>query len=187
MSQANAAAIKRRVNAPQVQQNGRPGQGTSQGTGQSQLAQAQQSQGTGQGTSQGLTLQQVISVIDKRLILVESGLKEVQGNKTQTGVFQPQTESIDNDAFSSIVDEFNERFELLAVEINTLKDLMLKLQSFTMDVNKTLMEERINILSDLGNVGENDSVTNVNSIELQISDENNEHGELLLISQEQEE
>jgi hypothetical protein len=183
MSQANAAAIKRRVNAPQVQQNVRPGQ--------AQQFQAQQSQGTAQGTAQGtgqgLTLQQVISVIDKRLILVESGLKEVQGNKTQTGVFQPQTESIDNDAFSSIVDEFNERFELLAVEINTLKDLMLKLQSFTMDVNKTLMEERINILSDLGNVGENDSVTNVNSVELQISDENNEHGELLLISQEQEE
>jgi hypothetical protein len=186
MSQANAAAIKRRVNAPQVQQNVRPGQ--------AQQSQAQQSQGTAQGTAQsqqsqgtgqGLTLQQVISVIDKRLILVESGLKDIQGNKVQTGVFQPQTESVDNDAFSAMVDEFNERFELLAVEINTLKDLMLKLQSFTMDVNKTLMEERINILSDLGNVDENNSVTNVNADELQISDENNDHGELLLISQEQ--
>jgi hypothetical protein len=174
MSQANAAAIKRRVNAPQVQQNGRPGQAQQyQGTGQ-----AEQSQGTGQG----LTLQQVISVIDKRLILVESGLKDIQGNKVQTGVFQHQTENVDSDAFSAMVDEFNERFELLAVEINTLKDLMLKLQSFTMDVNKTLMEERINILSDLGNVAENDSVANLNPDELQIS----ENTELLLISQDQE-
>ena len=45
---------------------------------------------------------------------------------------------------------FDRRFELLAEEINNLKDLLLKLQSYTMDVNKTLMEERVNVFSDLG-------------------------------------
>ena len=31
-----------------------------------------------------------------------------------------------------------------------MKDIVLKLQSYTMDVNKTLLQERINVFSDLG-------------------------------------
>jgi hypothetical protein len=38
---------------------------------------------------------------------------------------------------------------MLAEEIADLKDIVLKLQSYTMEVNKTLMEDRINILSDV--------------------------------------
>jgi hypothetical protein len=40
---------------------------------------------------------------------------------------------------------------MIVEEVATLKDIVLKLQTYTMDVNKTLLEERINILSDLGN------------------------------------
>jgi hypothetical protein len=50
-----------------------------------------------------------------------------------------------------IVDEFNNRFELIVTEINSLKDIVMKLQSYTMEVNKMLVDERIHILSDLGN------------------------------------
>ena len=53
-------------------------------------------------------------------------------------------------AFAEMTSEFNHRFEMLADEIGTLKDIVLKLQSYTMEVNKTLMEERIHVLSDLG-------------------------------------
>jgi hypothetical protein len=45
--------------------------------------------------------------------------------------------------------EFNDRYELLASEIQNIKDIVLKLQSYTMEVNKTLMEERVRILSDV--------------------------------------
>ena len=44
------------------------------------------------------------------------------------------------------------KIKLLADEINNMKDIVLKLQSYTMEVNKTLMEERINVFSDLGNI-----------------------------------
>jgi len=54
----------------------------------------------------------------------------------------------------NIIEEFQQRFLVLAEEINLLKDTVLKLQSYTMDVNRTLLEERINVLSDLGNDGE---------------------------------
>ena len=40
---------------------------------------------------------------------------------------------------------------LLAEEIAQLKDTLMKLQTYTMDVNKMLLEERVNVLSDLGN------------------------------------
>ena len=39
---------------------------------------------------------------------------------------------------------------MLAQEVADLKDIVLKLQSYTMDVNKTLFEERIQVLSDMG-------------------------------------
>ena len=48
-----------------------------------------------------------------------------------------------------IIDEYNSRFEILANEIAELKNLLLKLQSFTMDVNKSLHDDRIRVLSDL--------------------------------------
>jgi hypothetical protein len=39
---------------------------------------------------------------------------------------------------------------LLAEEMAQLKDTLMKLQMYTMDVNKMLLEERVNVLSDLG-------------------------------------
>jgi hypothetical protein len=59
---------------------------------------------------------------------------------------------------SEILSDFNNRFEILAEEINNLKDIVLKLQSYTMDVNKTLLDERINVFSDLGNKITNENI-----------------------------
>ena len=85
-----------------------------------------------------LTFQQVITTMDKRLTQVEQLCKtnNVTDNATD---------------LTHIVDEFNNRFEMIVTEMNSLKDVIMQLQAFTMSVNKTLFDERIHILSDLGN------------------------------------
>ena len=92
----------------------------------------------------GLTLPQVISIIDKRLVNLETFVKTTNEQTKSADVTQSQ----DNAQLNEVISEYNSRFELLAEEIGNLKDIVLKLQSYTMEVNKTLMEERINVLSD---------------------------------------
>ena len=139
MSQANSAARKRRAGGasfePQnPQQASRPGQGPSQG----------------QGPATGLTLPQVIAVVDARLIKLETFMKETQTSGKQQVIQAPLTQMRQVDQAPIDMSEFDEKFEVLANEIADLKDIVLKLQSYTMDVNKMLMEERINVLSDMG-------------------------------------
>lgn len=102
----------------------------------------------------GLTLPQVIALIDTRLIKLEKFMNERQDPITYTN--NPMNQSIEDvpSNISEVLDEFQQRFLLLAEEINSLKDTVLKLQTYTMDVNKVLLQERINILSDLGDNGE---------------------------------
>ena len=100
----------------------------------------------------GLTLPQVISIVDKRLVTLETFMRESKQNTENITVSRvnegepsdPSEEQV------SWIEEFNHRFELLAQEINNMKDIVLKLQSYTMEVNKTLLEERIHVFSDLG-------------------------------------
>lgn len=107
------------------------------------LPQQQQQQQKPMGT--GLTLPQVISVIDNRLIHLENFMKETNSAEKMDYASLPPAE-----ISPEFVEEVQTRFDILAREISDLKDVILKLQSFTMDVNKSLLEERINILSDLG-------------------------------------
>lgn len=152
MSAANAAARKRRAGgasiepAPQVK--GPPPRPSVIPINAQQTPQP----------GSGLTLQQVISLTDSRLVKLETFMKETQAAaaeklKTPPVQIQPtvptQTPSASSDDINELADEFNERFDMLAVEIANLKDIVLKLQSYTMEVNKTLMEERINVLSDV--------------------------------------
>lgn len=106
----------------------------------------------------GLTLPQVISIVDKRLTNLEQFMKEVK----ETGVSTNNNNNITLSETSQelqeqpdLIEEFNHRFEVLAEEIINIKDVVLKLQSYTMEVNKTLLEERINVFSDLGNLNNN--------------------------------
>jgi hypothetical protein len=41
-----------------------------------------------------------------------------------------------------MTNEINNRFEILAREISDLKEIVIKLQSYTMDVNKVLLTEK---------------------------------------------
>jgi hypothetical protein len=130
MSQANAAARKRRAGGASFEP------ATPQNTPQQTK--------TGPSPA-GLTLPQVIAVVDSRLITLETFMKETK-NAPKHAPVQTQTQS---QTQTDEVDELNEKFEILANEIADLKDIVLKLQSYTMEVNKTLMEERIAILSEV--------------------------------------
>jgi hypothetical protein len=116
---------------------------------QSQQAQSQQ--------PAGLTLPQVIAVVDRRLMTLETFMKEQKDNQVQQPQVQQSSDvqSINADIIKTeienMAEEFNNRYELLASEIQSIKDIVLKLQSYTMEVNKTLMEERVRILSDVEN------------------------------------
>ena len=140
MSASNAAARKRRA-PPQTEPM----------TASRQMPQQAQPN----VNSSGLTLPQVITIIDKRLIQLETYVREQKSAPTQAS--QQEDSADDNavnnaggDQLNNIIQEYNSRFELLAEEIGNLKDIVLKLQSYTLEVNKTLMEERINVFSDMG-------------------------------------
>lgn len=142
-------ARKRRAESSAVSQSSIPSN-TNSVSGN--IARPGQSPSVGQGQGQGLTLPQVISVIDTRLIVLETFMKDTKEGKNQMSlnnvppvplVSQPVPE------VNEIMEEMDTRFDILAREIADLKDVVLKLQAYTMDVNKTLLEERIHILSDL--------------------------------------
>ena len=109
----------------------------------------------------GLTLPQVISLVDTRLIRLEQFMKETQENNN---AYKPVVEFRDSSSniissesdpdqltdLNEILEEYNNRFVLLAEEMAGLKNIIMKLQTYTMDVNKMLLEERVNVLSDLG-------------------------------------
>ena len=84
-----------------------------------------------------LSIPQVITMLDSRLSKLESGAKGAVVTPTATEV--P----------TKFMDEMESKFMMLAEEITTMKDVIMKLQAFTMDVNKTLFEERIQIMSEM--------------------------------------
>lgn len=91
----------------------------------------------------GLTLPQVVAVIDSRLIVLESFMKDTKSKSTEP------SKSVSFEPENDFMTEVNHRFEFLMNELIDLKDIVLKLQTYTMDVNKTLLDERIHLLSDI--------------------------------------
>ena len=147
MSQSNAAAIKRRVGN---QSTVLPGKTNNAPVNTAPVVQPQ-----------GLTLPQIINIMDKRLVALETFMKDSSQSATLPNTSANQS---DENSITNIIDEFNNRFEFLAGELDTLKDIILKLQSFTMEVNKTLLDERVHIFSEVGNnLQKNDTDANINS------------------------
>ena len=156
MSASNAAAIRRRVhnNNPNSTQTTTqpPSNDTSNGIPRNQ---------------RGLTIQQVISDFDGRIKTLEESAKTVQEMPAMPAI-NPE-----------LIDEYNSRFEIIANELAELKNIILKLQTFTMEVNKSLHDDRIRVLSEiepssniieknvtysLDTPDEKDTVFNVNNI-----------------------
>ena len=158
MSQANAAARKRRAGGATLQDN---------------VAPTQTNNNLPQAPKGGLTLPQVISLVDKRLVTLETFMKEPQSNGTKTSsesATSASATSSSEEAVNQLADEFDSKFSILAQELAELKDVVLKLQSYTMEVNKTLYEERITVLSDMGQLKDD-------KIDFYISEEEIEVGE----------
>ena len=139
MSQANAAARKRRAGGSSM-----PGS----------LDSVPQTPQPSAGT--GLTLPQVIAVVDRRLVALETFAKETRAKALLTPapsqaptVAQVVAPTVAPTLAEEFLEEVNTKFELLANEIAELKDMLLKLQSYTMEVNKRLVDERIQLLSDV--------------------------------------
>lgn len=120
---SNAAAIRRRATPPQTATN----------TSNQKLPTSPASA----PNSNQMTLTQVIATVDNRLTQLEKIAKH--------------DVNADVNNLSVIVDEFNNRFEMIVTEINSLKDIIMKLQTYTMEVNKMLVDDRIHVLSDLDN------------------------------------
>ena len=142
MSSSNAAAKKRRAPPSVEPPSPIPGR----------QAPAQPNQPANMAA--GLTLPQVIAVIDKRLTNLETFMGETKEAETKQVTDINIAQSLENlksgeTAGSSYLEEFNSRFEILADEIANMKNIVLSLQSYTMDVNKMLMDERIRILSEV--------------------------------------
>ena len=137
-----AAARKRRAGI-QPQPVGPPG---SQPPG---FGNAQQQQPPQQGSPGGLTLQQVITVINSRLLTLETAEKERRENPSVGFVGgsveggETLKEGEVEIPIGEILSEYAERFDFLTQELADIKEIVLKLQSYTMDVNRTLLEERL--------------------------------------------
>jgi hypothetical protein len=137
---ANAAARKRRAGGA----NFDPSPPTPQQFQQNQNQNQNQNRGPGQG--QGLTIQQVVVLVDQRLTTLETFMKETKEKQVSQPV-QPvlnpvQQSSFDEETIAQLNNDMNQRFELLATELGELKDIVMKLQSYTMDVNRTLLEQK---------------------------------------------
>lgn len=135
MSTALASARRRRAGPEPVANN------TRQTAPQPQFPGTQQQQGQ-PNMGVGLTLPQVIAVVDKRLITLETFMQ------SQKSLESPALDISNSENFRALVEEYNSRFDIIAEEIGTIKDVLLKLQAFTMEVNQKMVEERVQILTD---------------------------------------
>lgn len=105
-----------------------------------------------------ISLQQALQLLSGRIIKLEKNIQETKDNEQTNQVTQNVEELnieaiVERVAQSQIFEEFNARYEILASEILTLKHIVMKLQSYTLDINKTLVEERIQILSEIPEKG----------------------------------
>ena len=90
-----------------------------------------------------MTLPQVLQMMEARLRKleqVEPVKKETESDESVAQIAEIVASMKD---FQS---EYDSRFNILATEINQLKDIVIKLQTYTMDVNKTLLEERVRVV-----------------------------------------
>jgi hypothetical protein len=108
-----------------------------------QPQQPQQPSQLSQAYGNDMTLPMVLQLFEKRIRKMEEQSPKVSP-ETESLTKQIQEVVLDWNSFQS---EYDSRFNILATEINQLKDLVLKLQSYTMGVNKTLLEERVHFLS----------------------------------------
>jgi DNA repair exonuclease SbcCD ATPase subunit len=123
------SAKQRRVNGPPI-------------ASPVQQPQPQQQQQTNKN-GVDMTLPMVLQLLESRIRKLEQP-KEKTDDSDETKV---QIQEIISE-WKEFQTEYDSRVNILVTEINQLKDIVLKLQAYTMDVNKTLLEERVHFMSE---------------------------------------
>ena len=90
-----------------------------------------------------LSTQEVILSLNNRIGVLEEKLSNTTNDNTDIN----SNEYINQDQLNNIINDLNHKFNTLADEMDDIKNIVIKLQSYTMDVNKTLIEERVKMLS----------------------------------------
>lgn len=150
MSSALASAKRKRA-VPEPAPQQKPGIGRAFPPGSNTLTSASAASSMPTGP---LSVPQAFSLFDKRIRTLEvfmedskSGNISLDGLKLEADVGTAKESTTDTpNNLAEIFDEYNARFDILAEEIANLKNIVLSLQSYTMEVNKTLMEERVRVL-----------------------------------------
>lgn len=169
MSTSIASAIRRRANNNQGSSNNATNELKSTNNPQS-LQSANNINSQNSPNNQGFTLPQVIALVDKRLVSLESFVKDFKDttptnlNSSSGGVISNTEQLVLKEVFQAVVEEFNNRFDILAVELNNLKDTVLKLQTYTMEVNSMLLNDRTELLKELENQPSQQLTTSSSSV-----------------------
>jgi hypothetical protein len=158
-SAAMENSVQRRAN---MAQNSIPRQQPIQQQPTQQTSQSPETINGQVNTQRPMSLQQVISVFDKRLLHIEGHILKNGGlnsepSQVNNAVVTKDMESLKESIRENLdgqFSEFDHRYQLLANEIANLKQIVLKLQSYSLEINKSLMDERSEILSKLNNVQE---------------------------------
>lgn len=86
----------------------------------------------------GQSMPQMFSVLDSRLATLEMTVKDISDrNGLPQGL-----ENVPSNT-GEILEEYGGRFDIIAEEIASLKNTLISLQKYTMEVNKILFEERM--------------------------------------------
>lgn len=89
---------------------------------------------TSENTNKPMTINQAFRAMNERINVLDKKVSDEQSNPVIT---------------DSIINEYEQRFEMILNEIVNIKDTLMKLQTFSMEVNKSLHDERIQLLTDV--------------------------------------
>ena len=95
----------------------------------------QSARGAGGGVP--MTLQQIINITDKRLTALEGFMAETRSAAAPAPSGAPAAA-----ADPAALNEVYSRFDVLVDEVSQLKETLMKLQTYTLEINHILMKER---------------------------------------------
>jgi hypothetical protein len=103
----------------------------------------QHGQGQVQKPNGPMTLPQAFSIIDTKILKLSEELEKIKSSPTMNNTQQDGFIKAEQEAsfMKELVDEYETRFEMIAEQINTLNNTVLKLHTYTMEVNQKLLEK----------------------------------------------
>ena len=94
-----------------------------------------------QPTNPKLSIQNFVVLLDKRISTLEESIKSnTEPNNIKLELETPEGKKVMK--ITEYMEEMDTKFNMLAEEIMNMKDIVLKLQSFTMEVNKSLVSSQ---------------------------------------------